>query len=165
MNFLPEKVARTRSYSNGTSITEIFSIDTWANLGMFEIIFFLFFIALFFPIISFFILMGYIIDMEYNKSEFNVYGILLSVYLIIDTKKEWILNIIHSNFFDKDEIKLMVDANGAVILTHLTLLIFGDAIFLLAAKSRLIAFVYIAIGTFFYYLLSGFIFSHLIKVY
>ena len=150
-SFVPEKIVVTRSRggSGGGYISEIFSLDTWANInGFFALLIFIMFVFIE-PCVSGIILVLYCLEIGelVTPISSNIIGILYSGYLIFDIKKEWILSFFLKLFYEKTDNEIIIDFNVAAIITHVILLIFGDELFNRFNQSRFSLFIFIAIVT------------------
>jgi hypothetical protein len=148
-SFLPEKIVVTRNSGSGY-ISEVFSFETWQNINGFiaAMIFFMFlYIA---PWISGIILILYCLEIGelVIPTTSNIIGILYSVYLIIDIKKEWLLSIFLNFFYQKPDHEMIIHFNISTIVTHTILLIFGEELFKKFNHNRFLLFLFISCLTF-----------------
>lgn len=160
MSIFPEKVVRTRGTSDGGFFSEIYSLDSWVNLGLLGFCIALLFFIVGAPIISSVLVLLFCVDIDqYEKPHsLNIVGILLSVYLLIDIYKGWVMSFLFSFIFDSQDIEKIIYINCASIFTNLFVLIFADTIFNLSGKSNFISFIYISAILFISYQISSSIF-------
>lgn len=166
MSFYPEKIVRTTSYGNGNSISEVFSFQSWGELTMGAFLFFLCIFVLVSPAISALILLFYCIDAHLEPIEYNIFGLIISIYILIDIRNQWVMNFLLNLFFDKKEMQLVVYINGATAIVHLLYAFLGELVFLFALRSKFIFFIYTLVITYVAYLIAKFIFIYnIIKIF
>jgi len=166
MSFLPEKIVRTNN--GGTSIiSEIYYLDSWVNLNLIGFFILLFFLVLLAPAIAALLLLFYCIDINSDETiGLNIFGILISAYLIFDIHKNWFMKCLMSIIYDDKDMHQVVYFNGAMLLANLVGLIFREAIFDLAGRNKYLSFLYMVVISIFCYLISQFIFSNnIIKIF
>lgn len=117
-------------------ISEVFTLENYANLGMLQIIFFGAICLVAVPIITPFLILAYIIDAEFHKTDFLIGGAGISLYMLVDWRKEWILSIFHFALFDKEEQMRAAGLAGASVLICVGYLMIGDLLFTLCGRNR-----------------------------
>ena len=119
-------------------ISEVFTLENYANLEMLQIILILGFFLVLIPIVTPFLVLIYIIDAEYEKNDFLWVGAGVSLYMLIDWRKEWILSIFHFILFNKEEQMRAASLAGASVLICSGFLMFGGLLFSLCGRNRLL---------------------------
>jgi hypothetical protein len=159
-NIFPEKVVRTRSTGDGGFFSEIYSLETWANLGILGFCIALFFLTAISPLISSLLALLFCLDIDSDDKpiQLNIIGIILSVYLLVDINKEWVMSFLYNFVFNPQEFQNVIHINCASIFTNVLLLIFPNLIYNLAFKNKFICFLYVAIILLITYNLAGGIF-------
>jgi hypothetical protein len=169
MSVLPEKIIRTRGEDGKNYTSEIFSLDNWLNLNVSTILlipavlFFIFFI----PAISAFMLLVFClkIDRDPKPLGYCVSGLFVSLYLILDIHKGMIVSTIIAFLYNAKETHYVIYLNGATLLSNFIVLLFSNTIYTMSGKSNFISFIYIALITFFSYMVSCFVFNNIIKIF
>lgn len=168
MSVLPEKIIRTRGEDGKSYTSEIFSLDNWLNLNISTILLIpaiLIFIV-FIPAISAFMLLIFCfkIDRDPKPVGYCISGLLVSLYLILDIHKGMIVSTIVAFFYNATETHYVIYFNGATLLSNFIVLLFSNTLYTMSGKSNFISFIYIALVTFFSYMISCFVFNHIIKI-
>jgi hypothetical protein len=165
MSIFPEKIVRS-SGSDGTSfISEIYSLESWAEMGFWGIAFMVFFGTFISPFIAPIFLLFYCIEANKNPIGLNVIGIFLPMYLLIDMHKGWLISILMIPLFSHEEIQFIKYVSAASILMHILILLFGQLVYNLCGKSRIIFFVLICIASFFAYPIGKHFITHNITLF
>lgn len=165
MSIFPEKIVKTRG-SDGTSfISEIYSLESWAEMGFWGISFMIFFGTFLSPFIGPLFILFYCIEANRTPLALNVIGIFLPLYLLIDIHHGWLVSILMIPLFTHEQISLITYASATSILMHSVLLLIGDKLFNLCGKNRLILFIVICVATFIAYPVGKYFITHNINIF
>lgn len=149
MSIFPEKVVRTQG-PNGKSVwSEVYSLDTFRDIGFIGLVLVLVVTAIIMPFFSALLLLAYITDLHlfHKPIHFNIIGFIISVYLLIDMYNGWILSTLISIFSPAAEQPIIRDLNVATALTHLCLFFLGGTIYKIVGESKFLATViFLALG-------------------
>jgi hypothetical protein len=159
-NIFPEKVVRTRGTGDGGFFSEVYSLESWANLGLLGACIALFFLTAISPLISSFLALLFCIDIDQDEKpiQLNLIGILLSAYLLFDIYKGWVMSFLFNFIFNAEEVQNIIHINCASIFTNVLLLIFPNFVYYMAFNNRFLSFICVAITLFVTYQLAGSIF-------
>lgn len=165
MSIFPEKVVRTRG-SDGTSfISEIYSLDSWAEMGFWGIAFMIFFGTFISPFIGPLCLLMYCFEANSKPIGLNMIGILFPLYLLIDIHNGWIISIIMISLFKKEEIPIIEYVSATSILLHICLLLWGNLMFNILGKNRIIFFLILSVFSLLAYPIGKYMIVHDIKIF
>jgi hypothetical protein len=169
MNILPEKIVRTKGSDGTRHTSEIYSLDNWLNLNISTILLIpaLLIFIVFIPAISAFMLLVFCIKIDKDPKPLGycVLGLFISLYLILDIHKGMIVSTIIAFFYNATETHYVIYSNGATLLSNFIVLLFSNTIYTLSGKSNFVSFIYVALITFFSYLVSCFVFDNIIKIF
>ena len=143
MEFLPEKIVRTtgNNDTNGTNLTSrVYSLEGWANISLVSIFGLMAFGSLMGPLVSGLLVILYCVCVNEHSSPitFNIAGILISCYLILDFNKGWLVSLFLKIFLHNENLQMFSAVNSALLITHIFLLLLGRTFFTLLVKSRFI---------------------------
>ena len=161
-SIFPEKTIRTTG-NDGTKYTsQVYSFEGWGTLSFYSMIFMIIFTGILAPFVSviFLLLFAIYMNVEPIPNSHNVFGILGSIYMMIDIYNHWFLSFILRIFFDVELITQTICFNMALIITHLVLLLLGSDFYGLCGRSKFIGFIVIGIMVYFSYQFSFWRFGH-----
>lgn len=159
-NIFPDEIVRTRG-SDGTSYTSnVYSFETWKNLGFISILLILLTIAILGPVISVVFLILYAISIDKRPIILPIIGLLISAYILVDMSNGWILSRMMSPFFNPQERLYMLYLNGGLVITNIILTLIGYEFYVISAGNKLLSFLYIAGITLVSYHLFEYLFVH-----
>ncbi len=165
MSIFPEKIVQTTG-SDGTSfISQIYSLESWAEMGFWGIAFMTFFGTFLSPFIGPLFLLFYCIEANNTPIGLNVIGIFLPLYLLIDISKGWLISILMIPLFTPEQILLIQYISATSILMHILILLFGQLVFTLCGKSKIILFIIMAATTVLAYPIGKYFITHNIKIF
>jgi hypothetical protein len=168
MGILPEKIVRTRGKDSSDTISEIYTLDNWNNLGCMTILLIpaLFCFVVFIPAIPAILLLFYCfkIDLDDKPYYLCVIALFLSIYLLYDIHNDNIVSNTISFFYDKNEMHYVINFNFALAITSFIILIFSDFIFSLSGKNNFMSFILICLILLVTYFFSDAVLSSIIKL-
>lgn len=165
VNILPEKIIRTKD-RNGKSIwSEVYSLDSYSDLGFVGLIAILAVTLVIFPFFSSLCLLAYVIDMHLDNRPiyYNLIGFIVSVYLLIDMHNRWLISLLMSVFSSAKELDIAKTLNITLALTHVLVLILGNVIYKLSGENKFISFLCIGVLVLMSYLLSDSVYNFVIS--
>ena len=168
MGILPEKIIRTRGKGTSDTISEIYTLDNWNNLGCLTILLIpaLFCFVVFIPAIPAILLLFYCfkIDSDDRPYYLCVIALFLSIYLLYDIHNDYLASNTISFFYDNKEMSYVIYFNIASAITSFIVLLFTDFIFSASGKNNFISFIFIGGILFVSYLFSAAVFTNIIKI-
>jgi hypothetical protein len=159
-NLTPERIITTKSSDGSSSISSIYTFETWTNMTLLKLIVLFLISAILLPITSVIFLIAFCMVISFESSWLNVFGILAGVYFILDQSHGWFISTIMKIFYDMNETRVVIILNGSLIVTHIILLFFGPLIYKVSNSNRLISLIFICLITFLSYLVANLIFKY-----
>lgn len=130
LNIFPEKIVKTKD-SNGNSYrSEVYSLEALANLNLIGFLIVCLILGAILPFISPICLLIYCFTAkgQETKSWPIVVGLLTSLYLIFDIKKEWLISKLIALAYG-DKFTMVMPLSVTSVIISLMLLFFGKPLY------------------------------------
>ena len=114
---------------NGNYVTQEWSGEEMLNYDILKLAFMLVIGSILTVLSSAVCLFVKLYDYEENQKAPSIFGIIFSLYFLIDYKQGWIVSFILRFFEDENWMRFIFACNLSLLITHILLLIFGDTIF------------------------------------
>jgi hypothetical protein len=130
-NIFPEKIVRTTSADGSIMTSAVYTLEAWSNITIFGLIINLFLIGIFMPFVSALFLLFFCFGVKTRPipNSHNLFGLLSSLYILIDFYKKWIFSSFIEIFFKTENIHEIQYINTGLLMVHFILLLFGQKIF------------------------------------
>lgn len=135
MDFRPEKLY-LGEHANGKPLRiEEWSFDTRAGVELMGSLVNLFTVILFAQIISPFILVFIILGYNGRFSIYNLIGLIVGSYFLIDAYNGWIITTILKIFLSEGVMNVLIYLNAIAVILHAFILVFGPLMHTLLVKN------------------------------
>jgi hypothetical protein len=102
MSIFPERFVRTRNSDGSTSNSEIYTLESWSNLGCLGVTIVLFVLALIGPFLPAVILLYYSYKIIYDSFFLPIVSFFVASYFLYDIHKKWIINDLICTIYSVD---------------------------------------------------------------
>ena len=123
------KFYNTFKRRNGNYVTQEWSAEEMFNYDLLTFVFILIIGCILTVLSSAVCLFVKLYDYEEDQKAPSIWGIIFSLYFIIDYWRGWLVTFILKLFENAGTMKFMLMVNIALLITHVLLLIFGDTVF------------------------------------
>ncbi len=145
INIFPEKIVHSVDSRGKSYFSEIYTLDTWRDLGFIAIILLCIVIGLIAPALCVLLFIFYCIDAQNAPYKHSLFAIGFSIYYILDVVNHWFISLISAFFYSAVETGSCIILNMVFIIVHLILLTFGPNIFELSGRNKFV-FLLICLG-------------------
>jgi hypothetical protein len=140
INLFPEKIVKTKDSEGKKYTSEVYRMDTIANLSMFSFLFIAIMVGVFLPLlpISLIVIYMLLINDRDSNMQYLIIGALISLYLFHDIENGWIASAFIQFAYGKKWMSLVYSTSLATTTLSMFLLFFGNTIYRTLRRTWLI---------------------------